>query len=58
MTVTHLNSEDTLKNPVTLKIVDEIPAGGVSKIKMQSGQAAKILTGAMISDGADAVVKY
>ena len=43
---------------VTLKILEEIPAGGVATQSVIPGTAAKILTGAPIPPGADAVVKY
>jgi molybdopterin molybdotransferase len=44
--------------PLTLKVVEEIPAGSVPGRKIVSGTAAKILTGAPIPEGADAVVMY
>ena len=44
--------------PATLRITQEIRAGDVSHMPVASGTAAKILTGAMIPQGADAVTKY
>ena len=44
--------------PVTLSIVEEIPAGSVPTRPILPGTAAKILTGAPIPEGADAVTKY
>ncbi|MDR0874978.1 MAG: molybdopterin molybdotransferase MoeA [Clostridiales Family XIII bacterium] len=44
--------------PVTLTINQEIPAGHTPKGDVPSGFAAKILTGAPIPPGADAVVKF
>lgn len=44
--------------PVTLKIIEEVPAGHVPGKKVGSMEAVKILTGAPIPEGADAVVKY
>jgi molybdopterin molybdotransferase len=44
--------------PVTLTINQEIPAGHMPKGDVPSGFAAKILTGAPIPPGADAVVKF
>lgn len=44
--------------PVMLEVVDEIPAGSVPKRKLQSGQAARIMTGAKVPDEADAVVMF
>lgn len=46
------------ENPVTLKIVEEIAAGDWPQQKVTEGTAAKILTGAPIPQGADAVVMY
>lgn len=46
------------ENPVTLKILEEIPAGGVSHVPVTEGCAVKILTGAPVPEGADAVVPY
>lgn len=42
--------------PVTLTIVEEIPAGYQPQKVVQSGQAARILTGSMLPAGADTVV--
>jgi len=44
--------------PVTLSVWQEIPAGVMPKEAVASGFAAKILTGAPIPTGADAVVKF
>lgn len=44
--------------PMTLRILEEIPAGAVPSKTVRSGTAAKVLTGAPIPDGADAVVMY
>ncbi len=46
------------QTPVTLEIVEEIPAGSMPTRRIGPGQAAKILTGAPIPEGADAVVMY
>lgn len=48
-------SEDT---PVTLRVVEEIPAGSISERRLEPGTAAKILTGAPLPEGADTVVKF
>ena len=45
-------------HPVTLRVLEEIPAGSVWTQTVTPGTAAKILTGAPIPPGADAVVKY
>lgn len=44
--------------PVILRVVEEIPAGAVPAKAVTQGTAAKVLTGAPIPDGADAVVMY
>lgn len=43
--------------PVTLDVVDHIPAGTQPKAAIGPGQAARIMTGAPVPAGADAVVK-
>ena len=42
--------------PATLEIVEEIPAGDKPQTFIQSGQAARIFTGAMMPEGADTIV--
>ncbi len=42
--------------PVTLEVVEEIPAGYQPQRTIQSGQAARILTGSVMPAGADTVV--
>lgn len=44
------------QKPVVLEIVEEIPAGVQPKSIIQSGQAARIFTGAVMPGGADTVV--
>ncbi|MCD7865655.1 MAG: molybdopterin molybdotransferase MoeA, partial [Clostridiales bacterium] len=44
--------------PVRLAVAEEIPAGSVSHKTLKHGYAVKILTGAPIPEGADAIVKY
>lgn len=46
------------EHPVTLRILEEIPAGGISHCAVTEGCAVKILTGALIPEGADAVTPY
>lgn len=47
----------TKKNPVRLKIAEEIPAGKIPRRKIGAGEAARIMTGAMIPAGADTVLR-
>lgn len=51
-------STDTHRGPVTLRVLEEIPAGGVPHVTVTAGTAVKVLTGAPIPPGADAVVKF
>ena len=46
------------EQPVTLAILEEIPAGAVPTREIVPGTAAKILTGAPIPQGADCVCMY
>jgi len=55
-----VQSEDvqtaTTEHPVSLDVVMDIPAGFAPQKRLQSGQAARIMTGAPLPDGADAVI--
>ena len=57
-----VRSADTAKasqeHPVTLQTLEEIPAGAVPTKKLASGTATKVLTGAPIPEGADAVIMF
>lgn len=57
-----MRSEDTAKAskdcPVTLKIIEEIPAGKYPEQCVTKGCASKILTGAPVPEGADTVIPY
>jgi len=44
------------KSPVELKVLEDIPAGHVGEQRLRNGTAARIMTGAPIPRGADAVV--
>lgn len=44
------------ENPTVLSVVETIAAGFAPEKKVSSGSAARIMTGAMMPDGADAVV--
>jgi len=44
-------------NPVELKVIETIAAGTLAKKTVKAGQAARIMTGAVIPKGADAVVR-
>ena len=51
-----LRASDVQQVPTTLQIVEEIPAGQLPQKRVEPGQAARILTGAMMPEGADTVV--
>ncbi|MBM7644005.1 molybdopterin molybdotransferase [Scopulibacillus daqui] len=44
------------ENPVTLKVIEEIGAGDVAGQAVGHGQAIRIMTGAALPEGADAIV--
>lgn len=46
----------SLDQPVTLDIVEEIPAGYQPQATIQQGQATRIFTGGMLPQGADTIV--
>lgn len=46
------------ERPVTLRILEEVPAGSVPKLEVVPGTATKVLTGAPIPKGADAVIMF
>lgn len=46
------------QRPVTLSVLEEVPAGAVPTCEVTEGTAVKVLTGAPIPRGADAVVMY
>jgi molybdopterin molybdotransferase len=52
-----VRAADTAAAPVELAIVEEIPAGTAPRRTVGPGQCARIMTGAPIPAGADAVVK-
>ncbi len=49
---------DNVSSPgVSLDVAGEVPAGGVAPVEVGAGQALKIMTGAPMPGGADAVVR-
>lgn len=55
-----VRSEDTLaaseQHPVTLKVTGQLPAGTTTESHLQLGEAMRIMTGAALPPGADAVI--
>ena len=49
-------SQASPANPIALSVVEDIPAGASPQTTLQSGQAARIMTGAPLPGGSDAVV--
>ena len=45
-------------HPVTLAITETIPAGQVATVPVQAGQAAHLMTGAKLPEGADCVINF
>lgn len=44
-------------SPVRLEVIEEIPAGAVPQMRIGPGQASRIMTGAPLPEGADAVIR-
>ena len=56
--VRHIDTKGaSRKNPLKLKIIEDIPAGKIALKKIRKGEAARIMTGAVIPENADAVVR-
>lgn len=51
-----VRAQDVAKVPATLRIVDEIAAGGIPNVVVGPGETSRIMTGAPMPNGADAVV--
>jgi molybdopterin molybdotransferase len=43
-------------HPITLEVIEDIPAGAAPSLRVSSGKASRIMTGAVLPAGADAVV--
>jgi molybdopterin molybdotransferase len=46
------------KSPRILRVVDTVIAGSIAKARVEPGTAVRIMTGAPIPEGADAVVRF
>jgi molybdopterin molybdotransferase len=55
-----VRSEDiqnaSLNHPIRLEVIEDLPAGFISKKRVEIGKAIRIMTGAPIPEGADSVV--
>jgi molybdopterin molybdotransferase len=52
-----LRSADLVNAPATLTIIEDIKAGDMPQLTVQTGQCARIMTGAPVPAGADAVIR-
>jgi molybdopterin molybdotransferase len=56
--VRHIDTKGATRvNPLRLKVIDEIPAGKVPRKRLKKGEASRIMTGAIIPNAADAIVR-
>ena len=51
-----VRAQDVANIPATLRVVDEIAAGGIPNVALGAGETSRIMTGAPMPNGADAVV--
>jgi len=52
-----IRQEHAIQKPITLSIIEDVPAGKMPSKTVESGQAIRIMTGAPIPKGADTVLK-
>ena len=50
-------TDASLQQPVRLRVIEKVPAGGFPELKVTAGTAIRIMTGAPIPDGADSVIR-
>ena len=50
-----VRAEDIANPPVRLRVIEDLPAGHVAAKRVEKGTAIRIMTGALIPDGADTV---
>src|SRR5207248_1485226 len=50
-----VRAEDIANPPVRLRVIEDLPAGTVASKRVEPGMAIRIMTGALIPDGADTV---
>ncbi|EDX86283.1 MoeA N-terminal region (domain I and II) protein [Synechococcus sp. PCC 7335] len=51
-----VRADDVRSVPTQLSLIEEIPAGRSPQKRIDTGQAARILTGAMLPEGADTII--
>ncbi|MGC2165771.1 MAG: gephyrin-like molybdotransferase Glp [Gallionella sp.] len=52
-----VRSADFARIPAVLEIIEDIKAGDMPILSVQAGQCARIMTGAPVPDGADAIIR-
>src|SRR6266542_3838344 len=52
-----VRAEDVAGAPLSLRVIDDLPAGRVATKRVEAGTAIRIMTGALLPEGADAVVQ-
>jgi molybdopterin molybdotransferase len=51
-----VRAEDLAGAPVSLPVIDDLPAGRVPRVPLDRGTAIRIMTGALMPEGADTVI--
>lgn len=51
-----VRADDIAQAPVTLRVIGDLPAGRVPSMRVEAGTAIRIMTGALLPEGADTVV--
>jgi molybdopterin molybdotransferase len=51
-----VRAEDIARVPASLRVIGVVPAGTVAATRVEAGTAMRIMTGALVPDGADTVV--
>src|SRR5436190_22446874 len=52
-----VRADDVANAPVSLRVIEDLPAGTVATKRVEAGTAIRIMTGALLPEGADAVVQ-
>lgn len=52
-----VRAEDVAQAPVSLRVIGDVAAGTISSARVEPGTAMRIMTGALLPDGADAIVQ-
>jgi len=52
-----IRQEQAIQKPVTLRVIEDVPAGKMPSKTVKAGEAIRIMTGAPVPQGADTVLK-